>query len=210
MASFDSNSNNDNFDSTGRDSQNRQVQFDQSDTVGSGMAGIGAGRYNDQQNQTSGRDQFPSSANNDDSFGADSQTGQGYGASTNQSDYAQSYGDTTGYQQGSQGLVMVRSVNIPLTVPGSGNGTGNEFENDDHSTGNTAHYGAGNDNTSSGYGTSDDFSGNRNDNPYGSENAKPSFGDKVKGTVEVAAGKVTRNSGMVERGQERKVEGNNF
>ncbi|KAJ4482844.1 hypothetical protein C8J55DRAFT_559671 [Lentinula edodes] len=197
MASFDSNSNNDNFDSTGRDSQNRQVQFDQSDTVGSGMAGVGAGGYNDQQNQTSGRDQFSSSANNDDSFGADSQTGQGYGASTNQSDYAQSYGDTTGYQQGSQGL-------------GSGDGTGNEFENNNPSTGNTAHYGAGNDNPSSGYGTSDDFSGNRNDNSYGSENTKPSFGDKVKGTAEVAAGKVTRNSGMVERGQERKVEGNNF
>ncbi|KAJ3877571.1 hypothetical protein F5051DRAFT_428830 [Lentinula edodes] len=194
MASFDSNSNNDNFDSTGRDSQNRQVQFDQSDTVGSGMAGVGAGGYNDQQNQTSGRDQFSSSANNDDSFGADSQTGQGYGASTNQSDYVQSYGDTTGSQQGSQGT-------------GNGNGSVNEFENNNHSAGN---YGSGNDNTSSGYGTSDDFSGNQNDNSYGSENTKPSFGDKVKGTAEVAAGKVTRNSGMVERGQERKVEGNNF
>ncbi|KAF8823722.1 hypothetical protein HHX47_DHR9000330 [Lentinula edodes] len=196
MASFDFNSN-DNFDSTGPASRNRQVQFDQSDTVGSGMAGVGAGGYNDQQNLTSGRDQFSNSANTDDSFGADSQTGQRYDASTNQTDYAQSYGDATGYQQGSQGL-------------GSEDGTGNEFENDNHSTGNTAHYGAGNDNTSSGYGTSDDFSGNRNDNPYGSENTKPSFGDKVKGTAEVAAGKVTRNSGMVERGQERKVEGNNF
>ncbi|GAW07955.1 related to DDR48-Heat shock protein [Lentinula edodes] len=193
MASFDSNSN-DKFDSTGPASRNRQVQFGQSDTVSSGMAGVGAGGYNDQQNQTSGRDQFSSSANNDDSFGADSQTGQGYGASTNQSDYAQSYGDTTGSQQGSQGT-------------GNGNGSGNEFENNNHSAGN---YGSGNDNTSSGYGTSDNFSGNRNDNPYGSENTKPSFGDKVKGTAEVAAGKVTRNSGMVERGQERKVEGNNF
>ncbi|KAJ3853769.1 hypothetical protein EV368DRAFT_81236 [Lentinula lateritia] len=189
MTSFDSNSNN-NFDSTGPASQNRQVQFGQSDTVDSGMAGIGSGGYNDQQNQTSGRDQFSSSANNDDSFGADSQTGQGYGASTNQSDYAQSYGDTPGAQQG-----------------WTGNGTGNEFENNNHSAGN---YGSGNDNTSTGYGTSDDFSGNRNDDSYGSENTKPSFGDKVKGIAEVAAGKVTKNSGMVERGQERKVEGNNF
>ncbi|KAJ3930086.1 MAG: hypothetical protein NXY57DRAFT_348435 [Lentinula lateritia] len=189
---FDSNSNNDNSDNTGPASQNRQVRFGQSDTVGSGMAGIGAGRYNDQQNQTSGRDQFSSSATNDDPFGADSQTGQGYGASTNQSDYAQSYGDTTGSQQGSQG---------------TGSRTGNEFENNNYPDGD---YGSGNDNTSSGYGTSDGFSGNRNDNPYGSENTKPSFGDKVKGTAEVAAGKVTRNSDMVERGQERKVEGNNF
>ncbi|KAJ3869840.1 hypothetical protein EV359DRAFT_76277 [Lentinula novae-zelandiae] len=193
MASFDSNSNNDNSDNTGPASQNRQVRFGQSDTVGSGMAGIGAGRYNDQQNQTSGRDQFPSSANNDDSFGTDSQTGQGYGANTNQSDYAQSYGDTTGSQQGSQG---------------TGSRTGNELENNNHSAGD---YGSGNDNTSSGYGDNNDFSGNRNDNSYGSENnTKPSFGDKVKGLAEVTAGKVTRNSGMVERGQERKVEGNNF
>ncbi|KAF9066442.1 hypothetical protein BDP27DRAFT_1404351 [Rhodocollybia butyracea] len=75
------------------------------------------------------------------------------------------------------------------TTGTQGFGTGNDFENRP-----TTDVGAGLTSTQN-YGTSDE------DN---TQTRQPGLGDKIKGTAEVTAGKVTRNTGMVERGEERK------
>ncbi|KAJ4475584.1 hypothetical protein J3R30DRAFT_3405849 [Lentinula aciculospora] len=192
MSSFDSDSNN--FNNTAHDSQNRRHELNQDSMSPGGMnAGgydhnlSGRAQFDDSMSagydrQTPGRNQFSGGGYNDDSFGTESQTGRGYGGSTGQTGFDdRSYGDTTGTQ---------------------GYGTGRDFENS-RSTG------AGN--TASAYGTGNDFnSTSQNDESYDSEHTKPSFGDKMKGTAEVAAGKLSKNPGMVERGQERKTEGSNF
>jgi len=151
------NSNNQNtFDNTGFDSQNRAQD---------NISSTGMGGYNQQSSgvdspsmgggygqQTTSRDQF--SGGQSDSFG-------------------RAAGDTTGTQ---------------------GFGTGNDFENRPTSDGGgltgTQNYGTAND-----------------DNMTQSETSQmrqPGLGDKVKGTAEIAAGKITHKPGMVERGEERK------
>ncbi|KAJ4482845.1 hypothetical protein C8J55DRAFT_605269 [Lentinula edodes] len=200
MSSFDSDPNN--FNNTSYESQNRRREFDnQPDSMRSGGMNTGGGGYDQQASrfdnsnsnsmggggfdqQTPGRDQFSASGYNDDSFGPQSQTGRGGNPGRSEFNNERSYGgDSTGTQA---------------------YGAGNDFENN-RSTG----YGTGN--TGSAYGTGNDFSGDRNDDSHGSgNNNKPSFGDKMKGTAEVAAGKMTKNPGMVERGQDRKTEGNNY
>ncbi|KAJ3975032.1 hypothetical protein EV361DRAFT_959793 [Lentinula raphanica] len=207
MSSFDSDPNN--FNNTSyNNSQPRRSGFD--DQYGSSGTGgfdqqtsgrgrfddnsYGGGGYDQDQYQQSGRtNQFSSSGYNDDSFGT-SQTQRGYGAGNERG-----YGDTTGTQ--GYGTCIAECFpppnafhyNFAIRI-----GTGNDFENSRTGTG-------------SAYGTGNDFSSGRDDDSYGSSNTtKPSFGDKMKGTAEVAAGKLTRNPDMVERGQERKVEGNNF
>ncbi|KAJ3869841.1 hypothetical protein EV359DRAFT_59454 [Lentinula novae-zelandiae] len=185
MSSFDSDPNN--FNNTSYESQNRRREFDnQPDSMRSGGMNTGGGGY----------DQQASRFDNSNSMGAG-----GFGQQTPGRDQFSASDDSFGPQSqtGRSEFQNERSYG------GDSYGAGNDFENN-RSTG----YGTGN--TGSAYGTGNDFSGDRNDESYGSgnNNNKPSFGDKMKGTAEVAAGKMTKNPGMVERGQDRKTEGNNY
>ncbi|KAJ3997437.1 hypothetical protein F5050DRAFT_1806808 [Lentinula boryana] len=194
MSSFDSDPNN--FNNSTYNSQNRRGGFDDQPASDMRPGDMGAGGYDQQAH---GRGRF----DNDNSFGGGNDQSQQAPGRTNQfsaSGYNDdSFGPTSEAQRG-YGADNQRSYGD--TTGTQGYGTGNDFENN-RSTG-----------TGSAHGTGNDFSGGQNDDSYGSGNTgtKPSFGDKLKGkcTAEVAAGKMTKNPEMVERGQERKVEGNNY
>ncbi|KAJ3728285.1 hypothetical protein C8R42DRAFT_258476 [Lentinula raphanica] len=185
MSSFDSDPNN--FNNTSyNNSQPRRGGFD--DQYGSS----GTGGFDQ---QTSGRGRF-----DDNSYGGGGYDQDQYQQSGRANQFSSSgYNDDSfGTSQTQRGYGAGNERGYGDTTGTQGYGTGNDFENSRTGTG-------------SAYGTGNDFSTGRDDDSYGSSNTtKPSFGDKMKGTAEVAAGKLTRNPDMVERGQERKVEGNNF
>jgi len=70
----------------------------------------------------------------------------------------------------------------------------------------------GNDNVGGGYGSSGTgAAGGYDQDSYGSSGhtgAKPSAGDKIIGGLEKAAGKMTKNQGMAEKGADRATGGN--
>jgi len=73
----------------------------------------------------------------------------------------------------------------------------------------------GNDNVGGGYGSSGTgAAGGYDQDSYGSGGArtgtKPSAGDKIMGGLEKAAGKMTKNQGMAEKGAERASGGDNY
>ncbi|KAJ3902409.1 hypothetical protein F5879DRAFT_1003190 [Lentinula edodes] len=186
MSSFDSDPNN--FDNTNNnssyESQNRRREF----------TGQPGGGYDQQASRFDNSNSMGGGGFDQQTPGRDQFSTSGYNDD--------SFGPQSQSQTGRSEFKNERSYG------GDSYGAGNGTESN-RSTG----YGTGN--TGSAYGTGNDFSGDRNDDSsYGSgnnnSNNKPSFGDKMKGTAEVAAGKMTKNPGMVERGQDRKTEGSNY
>ncbi|KAJ3917157.1 hypothetical protein F5877DRAFT_80207 [Lentinula edodes] len=193
MSSFDSDPNN--FNNTSYESQNRRREFDnQPDSMRSGGMNTGSGGYDQQASRFDNSNSMGGGGFDQQTLARDQFSASGYNDD--------SFGPQSQSQTGRSEFKNERSYG------GDSYGAGNDFESN-RSTG----YGTGN--TGSAYSTGNDFSGDRNDDSsYGSgnnnSNNKPSFGDKMKGTAEVAAGKMTKNPGMVERGQDRKTEGNNY
>ncbi|KAJ6566814.1 hypothetical protein B0H19DRAFT_1067092 [Mycena capillaripes] len=135
------------------------------------------------------------------------------GLGNNQNDRFESSNTSGGYGQqdrfdntGSNTGTGMTGSNMGTGMTGSNMGTGmndssfgSTQRTDDLSTGGT------------GYGTGGDF-GSSNRDEFGTGNrdefeghGKPSMGDKIKGGAEKLAGKMTGNTGMQERGQERKM-----
>ncbi|OSX59748.1 hypothetical protein POSPLADRAFT_1048227 [Postia placenta MAD-698-R-SB12] len=143
------------------------------------------------------------------------QSGQGFQDQGFQGQGGQNFGNQRGYDQGSQGQQGFQGdVQGQEWTAGRGDNYGNTGTPGNTSDANT--YGAGGNNFEGAgrqgdqnYQSQGDYDQNNWDNQQtgaapGGRAGKPSVGQRIKGDLEEVTGKVTRNQGMVQRGQEEK------
>lgn len=143
------------------------------------------------------------------------QSGQGFQDQGFQGQGGQNFGNQRGYDQGSQGQQGFQGdVQGQEWTAGRGDNYGNTGTPGNTSDANT--YGAGGNNFEGAgrqgdqnYQSQGDYDQNNWDNQQtgaapGGRAGKPSVGQRIKGDLEEVTGKVTRNQGMIQRGQEEK------
>ncbi|ESK88022.1 hypothetical protein Moror_10827 [Moniliophthora roreri MCA 2997] len=126
----------------------------------------------------------------------------GWGSGLSLGSIASAYGDhtgTKGYGTGNEYEHSDRVNSIPNAYGGStgtkGFGTGNDYERTSPRSSPAA----------STHSSRSNHSGNHLHVDTKAKTKGPKFGNKLLGTAEVVAGKVTNNKDLVERGQERKT-----